>query len=78
MDDRGRLKVDEFLCVEGHENVYAIGDICATVDARLAYVAQEQAKLLAQNLAKKANDKPMKAWVESEYICGILNWTMQI
>lgn len=63
VDERGRLKVGEYLQVEGLEDVYALGDICGTTDPRLAYVAGEQAKLLAQNLAKKANNKAMKPWV---------------
>ena len=58
--------------MEGHDNVYAIGDICDTPDPRLAYVAGEQAKLLAQNLAKNANSKAMKAWIPSEYYFNIL------
>ena len=29
-DENSRLKVDSFLVVEGHANIYAIGDCCNT------------------------------------------------
>jgi NADH dehydrogenase len=58
LDDRGRIKVDELLRVEGHPNVWALGD-CARVPNRASELpdpptsqhALRQARRLAKNLA---------------------------
>jgi NADH:ubiquinone reductase (H+-translocating) len=58
LDERGRIKVDETLRVEGHENVWALGD-CARVpnqaaeqpDPPTSQHALRQARRLAKNLA---------------------------
>jgi NADH dehydrogenase len=58
LDDRGRVVVDPFLGVEGHENVWALGDCAAvpnaktpgTVDPPTSQHALRQARRLAKNL----------------------------
>jgi NADH dehydrogenase len=58
LDERGRIKVDENLRVEGHSNIWALGD-CARVPNRAAEQpdpptsqhALRQARRLAKNLA---------------------------
>lgn len=68
VDDKGRLKVDDHLRVEGQEDIYAIGDICGTEDPNLAYVAREQANLVYANLAAAtASDQTTKPWAQSTY-----------
>ena len=62
MDDRGCLQVDEFLRVEGHKYIYAIGD-CSTADdqAKMAYKADLHAGIAAFNIENDANDRqPVK------------------
>lgn len=54
--EKGRLKVDGHLRVEGHDNIFAIGDISAC-EAPMGYYAMEQGKYLA-NLFHKT--LPMK------------------
>eukprot|EP01126_Amoeba_proteus_P007618 TRINITY_DN12734_c0_g1_i2.p1 TRINITY_DN12734_c0_g1~~TRINITY_DN12734_c0_g1_i2.p1 ORF type:complete len:318 (+),score=86.59 TRINITY_DN12734_c0_g1_i2:40-954(+) len=44
LDNRGQIKVDATLQVEGTRNVWAVGDVATTGDAKTAYAAQEQAK----------------------------------
>src|SRR3712207_4910658 len=59
LDERGRLKVDETLRVEGHENVWALGDCAAvpnratpgSVDPPTSQHALRQARRLVKNLA---------------------------
>jgi NADH:ubiquinone reductase (H+-translocating) len=59
LDDRGRVKVDETLRVEGHEHVWALGDAAAVpnaatpgaVDPPTSQHALRQARRLAKNLA---------------------------
>jgi NADH dehydrogenase len=59
LDERGRVKVDELLRVEGHEHVWALGDAAAVpnaatpgeVDPPTSQHALRQARRLAKNLA---------------------------
>jgi len=63
-----RIQVDEVNRVAGTSNVFAIGDICyQTSDPKfpnghpqLAQVAIQQGKLLAENLVRASEGKPMK------------------
>lgn len=60
----GRLIVNNYLQVDGYENIFAIGDICDK-QAKLAYLAGEQAnyvgKLIPQLQNKKSNPKEYSA-----------------
>jgi NADH:ubiquinone reductase (H+-translocating) len=64
----GRIKVDAFNKVSGYSNVYAIGDICLQLTdgkyprghPQVAQVAIQQAQLLAANLVRMNNNKPLK------------------
>ena len=47
---RGTVPVDEHLNVLGHRNVYALGDIADTPDAKMATHAQTQASVVISNL----------------------------
>jgi NADH dehydrogenase len=59
LDERGRVKVDEHLRVEGHEHVWSLGDCAAVpnlatpgaVDPPTSQHALRQARRLAKNLA---------------------------
>ena len=60
VDERTGIKVDEFLRVEGHENVWAIGDCAAVQDVRAeqdgkivpptAQAAVQQGHVVARNI----------------------------
>lgn len=61
-----RIQVNKFNQVAGYENIFAIGDIALMVGGKypdghpqMAQPAVQQAKLLAQNLIKFINKKPM-------------------
>lgn len=64
----GRIKVDAFNKVTGYSNVYAIGDISLQLTdgkfprghPQVAQVAIQQAQLLAANLERMKNNKPLK------------------
>ena len=47
-----QLKVDQFLRVEGHSNVFAAGDITNCAEAKQGVAAQEHARRIAFNLKK--------------------------
>ncbi len=51
LDERGFVKVDQHLRVEGKNNVFCMGDCAASGDAKLAYRAMEQTdKVMLPNL----------------------------
>ncbi|KAK4798937.1 hypothetical protein SAY86_024302 [Trapa natans] len=50
LDERGRLMVDENLRVNGHKNIFAIGDITDVPELKQGYLAQAHAQLTAKNL----------------------------
>lgn len=64
----GRIKVDEFNCVEGLKNVFAIGDQCLQTSDKnypnghpqLAQVAIQQGIWLAENLRRMEKGEPMQ------------------
>jgi len=65
--ERGRIKVNEFNMVHGHENIFAIGDIASMVTKEfskghpmLAPVAIQQGQHLAENLKFLLKEKPLK------------------
>ena len=63
MDERGALKVNEFLQVEGHQDIFAIGD-CNNIDEpKMAYLAGLQGEHLIQQLANVSNDKALAPYV---------------
>jgi NADH dehydrogenase len=62
-----RLKVDAHNRVEAHNNIFAIGDIAVMITEKtpkghpmLAPVAIQQARLLAKNLRRVMDNKPLK------------------
>ncbi len=64
-----RIKVNNFNQVEGQEDVYAIGDNALMIEPnypnghpQMAQPAIQQAKLLALNLKRQAQNKPMKPY----------------
>ena len=62
MEDSGLLKVDEFLRVEGQENIFAIGDCCNIREMKLAYTAGEHGKLVAANIKAILTGNKEKPW----------------
>jgi NADH dehydrogenase FAD-containing subunit len=62
LDAKGLIKVDEFMQVKGHDNLYALGD-CAALDInKHGYLASVQGGMLADAMVKKAKGKKVKAY----------------
>ncbi|WP_082886647.1 NAD(P)/FAD-dependent oxidoreductase [Flavisolibacter tropicus] len=63
-----RVLVDEFNCVQGTNNIFALGDLCLqTTDSKfpnghpqVAQVAIQQGQLLAKNLQRKEDNQSMQ------------------
>jgi len=65
----GRIQVDEFNRVKGYNNIFAIGDACIMEDTdplftkghpQVAPPAQQQGRLVAKNIKRLINGKPME------------------
>jgi NADH dehydrogenase len=63
----GRITVDRINKVEGYANIFALGDIALMTEDKypkghpqVAQVAIQQAKLLAENFAEMAKEKPLR------------------
>ena len=50
MDNRGALHVNECFQVKGHENIYAIGDVTAIEEEKMAYTATQHVEYLFETL----------------------------
>ena len=59
IDENGRIKVNEYLQVEGLTNVYAIGDCCNTTEDKMAAFAGRHGELVSANLLKELTGVPM-------------------
>lgn len=62
MDEKGQLKVNEYLQVEGHEDIFAIGDCTNLKEAKLAYLAQQHARVILESLRQKGQNLPLKKY----------------
>jgi NADH:ubiquinone reductase (H+-translocating) len=65
----GRVKVDQYLRVLDHREIYAAGDLASVTDPRtghvlppLAQVALEEGETVARNLDAELNGKPLEAF----------------
>ena len=65
----GRVKVDQYLRVLDHPDIYVAGDLASVVDPRtghvlpaLAQVALEEGETVARNLETGLRDKPLEAF----------------
>jgi len=62
LDDKGLIKVDSYMKVQGHENLYALGD-CATLDNnKHGYIANVQGGMLGDALLKSAKGAKIKPY----------------
>ncbi|MFH1712139.1 MAG: FAD-dependent oxidoreductase [Patescibacteria group bacterium] len=68
-DQRGRLKINPTMQVEGHPDVFALGDVVALRNEQKDYLVPptadatiRQAKLLANNLARYQKSKPPRSF----------------
>ncbi|XP_033120461.1 apoptosis-inducing factor 2-like, partial [Anneissia japonica] len=66
MDESGSLKVRPTLQVEGHDNIFAVGD-CANIDKiKMAYKAERHSGVVAKNIQALATSSKLKSYVEGE------------
>lgn len=62
LDEKGLVKVNDFMKVRGYENLYALGD-CSTLDShKHGYLASVQGGMLADALLRSAKGKKVKPY----------------
>ncbi len=54
LDIRGFVKVNRFLQVEPYQHLFALGDVTNVKEAKMAYAADAQGKVVAENLKRLA------------------------
>ncbi|XP_027316337.3 ferroptosis suppressor protein 1 isoform X1 [Anas platyrhynchos] len=58
----GALRVNEHLQLEGHENIYAIGDCADLREPKMAYHAGLHANVVVTNIINSLTHKPLKTY----------------
>ena len=72
-DDLGRVKVTERLTVEGHDTVYALGDITDLPESKMAGWAMRHAEVVAANIiAHAAGREPAAAYTTLPVKVGLI------
>lgn len=61
-DESNLLKVNDFLQVEGFDNVFAIGDCVNTPEPKMAVHAENHAKLVSANLMRQLKDQNLQPY----------------
>ncbi len=62
VDERGSIKVDEFLRVEGKKNVFAGGDVTNVREEKTAQCAEEHARIIVKNIRALEDEKQLTAY----------------
>jgi len=65
MDESGFIKVDEYLKVEGCENIFAVGDVTNIKEEKLAQTAEIHSNLVVQNIKRMENKKELVRYKSS-------------
>jgi len=53
IDEEGRIKVNEYLQLSGHNNIFAVGDCCNTQEHKMAAFAGAHGETVARNIIKE-------------------------
>jgi NADH dehydrogenase FAD-containing subunit len=60
LDKREHIKVDEFLHLKNHNNIFVAGDVTDIKEEKTAQSAQEHADVIIENLQRIEKNKPLK------------------
>ena len=62
LDEKGRLKVNQYLQVEGHEKIFAAGDCANVKESKQGYSAGLQGAFLASTILLHVDKKALKEY----------------
>jgi NADH dehydrogenase FAD-containing subunit len=82
LDERGFVKVNDFLQIDNMKNVFACGDVASLKEEKLAQGAEKQAKIAIKNLKRMLAGRKLKKYVSKKRSMvislgrrdGILEW----
>ncbi len=62
LDEKKAIKVNKFLQVEKHDNLFAIGDVNNIKEEKTAQSAEKQGKIVAKNIIRIENNQRLKEY----------------
>ncbi len=62
LNEKNQIKVNGFLQVENHGNIFAAGDITSINEEKLAQNAEKQGRVAAKNIIRLISGKPLKEY----------------
>ena len=62
LDEKNHVKVNSFLQIEGHGNIFAAGDITAIHEEKLAQNAEKQGRIVARNIINLEKGRNLKEY----------------
>lgn len=71
LNEKGFIKVNEQLEVDGCSNLYALGDIADVGEPKLGYLAQKQGEYLAKSIIKKIKGKNTRTYKRNPLVALI-------
>lgn len=66
LDEDHRIKVNAFLQIEGHSNIFAAGDVTFFKEEKLVERAVKQAEVVAENITRLTKGQPLRAQYSSQ------------
>jgi NADH dehydrogenase FAD-containing subunit len=66
VDEQGCIKVNEFLQLPNHSNIFCAGDVCNADPKKLSRIAENQASVAAENLVKMVQGKTSQLAIYSK------------
>jgi len=71
LDEEGRLKVNNYLQVEGFENVYCLGDVSNAHVLKTSYMATLQSACVADNIKLNESGKSLKPYNQGKLLMAV-------
>ncbi len=62
LNEKNYIKVNSFLQLQDHKNIFAAGDITAIPEEKLAQNAEKQGKIATENIMRLELEKPLKEY----------------
>lgn len=71
LDDKGFIKANKYLQLEGYDNIFVAGDVANINEEKLAQNAQIHARLIIENLKNLKNNNPLKEYKSKQRLMVI-------
>jgi NADH dehydrogenase FAD-containing subunit len=71
LDEKGFVKVNSFLQVEGFSNIFCIGDLANTKETKICLAGVRHAKIVANNIQALENNKSLSSYKGTPNVIAI-------